>query len=85
MLQSGAGGGKACGGDSGSPLMVFDTTTSPPTWVHIGLVHGGIVCSDFTKALNFPEIFSRTEDSEVLDFIRSFMDDGMEIFAVLSQ
>ena len=54
--------------------MVFDTTTSPPTWVHIGIVHGGIVCSDFTKAVVFPEIFSRTEDSEVLDFIRGFID-----------
>ena len=62
--------------------MVFDTTKSPPTWIHIGIVHGGVVCSDFYKNLDFPEIFSRTEDSEVLDFIRSFMDDGMEIFAL---
>ena len=54
--------------------MVFDTTVTPPTWVHIGLVHGGVVCSEFYKALDFPEIFSRTEDCEVLDFIRSIMD-----------
>ena len=69
MLQ-GRGGDKACVGDSGSPLMVFDTTKTPATWVHIGLVHGGVVCNDFYKALDFPEIFSRTEDAEVLDFIR---------------
>merc|ERR1719411_1279512 len=61
---TGRGGDKACVGDSGSPLMVFDTTTTPPTWVHIGLVHGGVVCSDFYKNLDFPEIFSRTEDAE---------------------
>ena len=54
--------------------MVFDTSTTPPTWVHIGIVHGGVVCSDFYKNLDFPEIFSRTEDSEVLDFIRGIMD-----------
>ena len=73
LLQGGRGG-KACGGDSGSPLMVFDTTISPPSWIHIGIVHGGVVCSDFYKNLKFPEIFSRTEDSEVLDFIRDIMD-----------
>ena len=54
--------------------MVFDTSTIPPTWVHIGLVHGGVVCSDFYKNLDFPEIFTRTEDSEVLDFIRNIID-----------
>ena len=58
--------------------MVFDTTVTPPTWVHIGLVHGGVVCSEFYKALDFPEIFSRTEDDEVLDFIRSIMDGGFQ-------
>ena len=72
-LQIGRGG-KACGGDSGSPLMVFDTTKSPPTWIHIGIVHGGVVCSDFYKNLDFPEIFSRTEDSEVLEFIKNIID-----------
>ena len=55
--------------------MVFDTSTTPPTWVHIGIVHGGVICSDFFKNLDFPEIFSRTEDSEVLDFIRGIMYD----------
>ena len=73
MLQ-GRGGDKACVGDSGSPLMVFDTTKTPPTWVHIGLVHGGVVCSDFYKNLDFPEIFTRTEDFEVLEFVRNFID-----------
>lgn len=68
------GNGKACSGDSGSPLMVFDTRSTPPKWVHIGLVHGGVVCSNFYKNLNFPEIFSRTEDSEVLNFIKNVMD-----------
>ena len=53
--------------------MVFDTSTTPPTWVHIGIVHGGVVCSDFYKNLDFPEIFSRTEDAEVLDFIKRIM------------
>ena len=55
--------------------MVFDTSTTPPTWVHIGIVHGGVVCSNFYKNLDFPEIFARTEDSEVLDFIRGIMYD----------
>ena len=54
--------------------MVFDTTKTPATWVHIGLVHGGVVCSNFYKNLDFPEIFTRTEDSEVLDFIRNIID-----------
>ena len=53
--------------------MVFDTSASPPAWVHIGIVHGGVVCSNFYKNLKFPEIFSRTEDSEVLQFIRDIM------------
>ena len=51
--------------------MVFDTTKSPPQWIHIGIVHGGVVCTDFYKNLDFPEIFSRTEDSEVLEFIKN--------------
>ena len=54
--------------------MIFDTTSSPPMWIHIGIVHGGVVCSDFYKNLDFPEIFSRTEDSEVLEFIKNIMD-----------
>ena len=54
--------------------MLKDTRQVPPVWIHIGIVHGGIVCSEFYKALNFPEIFSRTEDSEVLDFIKGIMD-----------
>ena len=54
--------------------MIFDTTSSPPMWIHIGIVHGGVVCSDFYKNLDFPEIFSRTEDAEVLDFIRGIID-----------
>ena len=54
--------------------MVFDTSTTPPTWFHIGIVHGGVICSDFFKNLDFPEIFSRTEDSEILAFIRGIMD-----------
>ena len=54
--------------------MLKDTRKNPPIWIHIGIVHGGIVCSKYLKALNFPEIFSRTEDSEVLDFINGIMD-----------
>ena len=53
--------------------MVFDTSITPPTWVHIGIVHGGVICSDFYKKLDFPEIFSRTEDAKVLDFIKRIM------------
>jgi len=74
LLCAGSGGSaKACSGDSGSPLMVFDTSKNPPTWVHIGIVHGGVVCSNFYKNLKFPEIFTRTEDNEVLDFIKDIM------------
>ena len=51
--------------------MFYDTQRSPPTYVVIGVVHGGSICSGFYKSLIFPEIFVRTEDSEVLEFIRN--------------
>ena len=52
-------------------MMFYDTQRSPPTYVVIGVVHGGSICSGFYKSLIFPEIFVRTEDSEVLEFIRN--------------
>ena len=53
--------------------MFYDTETSPPTYVVIGIVHGGSICGGFYKSLIFPEIFVRTEDSEVLKFIRDII------------
>ena len=55
-------------------MMFYDTQTSPPAYVVIGIVHGGSICGGFYKSLIFPEIFVRTEDSEVLEFIRNIIE-----------
>ena len=59
--------------------MFYDTQRSPPTYVVIGVVHGGSICSGFFKNLIFPEIFVRTEDSEVLKFIRNIMESKYQV------
>ena len=61
-------------------MMFYDTQKSPPAYVVIGIVHGGSICSGFFKNLIFPEIFVRTEDSEVLEFITNIMEYEYDIY-----
>ena len=55
--------GLTCGGDSGSPLVIFDSEDGH--YVQIGIVSGGI-CQSWTD----PSIFARIEDHQTLEFIR---------------
>ena len=54
--------GLTCGGDSGSPLVVFNSREM--RYTQVGIVSGGS-CQSFTK----PAIFARIEDNKTLDFI----------------
>ena len=54
--------GLTCRGDSGSPLVFFDSIDLH--YVQVGIVSGGS-CQSFTD----PAIFARIEDSKTLDFI----------------
>jgi secreted trypsin-like serine protease len=58
----------ACKGDSGGPLMIFDTRDF--RYVQVGIVAGGINpenCGD----RDFPTIYTRLDDPEVFDFVKS--------------
>ena len=55
--------GLSCGGDSGSPLVFFDSQKEH--YIQVGVVSGG-TCQSFTD----PAIFSRIEDHQNLEFIR---------------
>ena len=52
----------SCGGDSGSPLVFFDSQKEH--YVQVGVVSGG-TCQSFTD----PAIFARVEDHDTLEFI----------------
>ena len=54
--------GLTCGGDSGSPLVVFNSREM--RYTQVGIVSGGS-CQSFTK----PAIFVRIEDNKTVDFI----------------
>ena len=54
--------GLTCGGDSGSPLVVYDSQNEQYT--QIGIVSGG-QCS----SLKMPAVFVRIEEQEILEFI----------------
>ena len=58
--------GLTCGGDSGSPLVVFDSEEK--YYLQVGIVSGGI-CQSFTH----PPIFTRIEDHQTLEFINKQM------------
>ena len=55
--------GLTCGGDSGSPLVFFNSEEGH--YVQVGIVSGG-TCQSKTD----PAIFARIEDGKTLDFIR---------------
>ena len=52
----------SCGGDSGSPLVFFDSQLEH--YVQVGVVSGG-TCQSFTD----PAIFARVEDHDTFEFI----------------
>ena len=54
--------GLTCGGDSGSPLVIFNSKEMH--YVQVGIVSGGS-CQSFTD----PAIFARIEDRQTLEFI----------------
>lgn len=54
--------GLTCGGDSGSPLFIFDSHKEQH--MQVGVVSGGR-CQSY----NDPSIFARIEDHEILEFI----------------
>ena len=54
--------GLTCGGDSGSPLVIFNSREMH--YVQVGIVSGGS-CQSFTD----PAIFARIEDRQTLEFI----------------
>ena len=54
--------GLTCGGDSGSPLVVFDSKTT--RYTQVGIVSRGS-CQSFTN----PAIFARIEDTKIFEFI----------------
>ena len=54
--------GLTCGGDSGSPLVFFDSQKEH--YVQVGVVSGG-TC----QSLSDPSIFARVEDYDTLEFI----------------
>ena len=54
--------GLTCGGDSGSPLVIFDSQKEQHLLV--GVVSGG-TCQSYDN----PSIFARVEDHEILEFI----------------
>ena len=55
--------GLTCGGDSGSPLVFFNSEEGH--YVQVGIASGG-TC----QSKSDPSIFARIEDGETLDFIR---------------
>ena len=61
-----------CGGDSGSPLVTFDSITGQYT--QVGIVSGGS-CASYTN----PGIFARLEHQTILKFIQDNAWDNMPI------
>ena len=58
----------SCKGDSGSPLMIFNT--SEARYVQVGIVAGGIQ-PDSCGDKNYPGIFTRIDHPEIYDFVDS--------------
>lgn len=62
------GGEGSCFGDSGGPLVIYDTFVEAPHYVQVGVVRGTSgECGD----RNFPDIYARLEDFEVLNWLYS--------------
>ena len=54
----------SCGGDSGGPLMVFNTTSSQ--FFQVGMVSGGVSsCGD----KDIPGYYTRLDHPEIADFV----------------
>jgi secreted trypsin-like serine protease len=60
----GAGGGQACKGDSGGPLITFGDTDQRPTL--IGVVSGGAKCGSLGK----PSRYVRVGHPEIINWIK---------------
>ena len=57
----------SCEGDSGSPLIKYDSTTGGGQFTQIGMVQGGVgACGD----RKIPSIYIRLRDPEIMSFIR---------------
>ena len=55
----------SCKGDSGGPLIIENTETSPNRYVQIGVVSGSAVCGDE----RFPGAYARLDNPEISNFI----------------
>ena len=60
----------SCSGDSGGPLMIFNTRTNQ--YDQIGIVAGGINPNDCGNT-NFPGVYTRLDHPEILSFIHTYV------------
>ena len=57
-----------CHGDSGGPIINFDSSSKAEHFVQSGVVHGGILeCSNNV----YPAIFVRLDHPDILDFVQN--------------
>lgn len=63
------GGEGSCYGDSGGPLVIYDTFAAEPHYIQVGVVRGTSgECGDN----NFPDIYGRLENFDILSWINRF-------------
>ena len=60
------GGHGSCKGDSGGPIVKFETSGENVHYVQIGIVQGGI---GRCGSRRYPGIYVRLDDPEILDFV----------------
>ncbi|TRY69224.1 hypothetical protein TCAL_01394 [Tigriopus californicus] len=64
------GGYGSCKGDSGSPLVKFESGEPYPRYVQLGVIVGGVgQCGN----RDFPSTYTRVEDFEVMNFINAVL------------
>ena len=57
-----------CHGDSGGPIINFDSNVDAKYFIQIGVIHGGILeCSNDV----YPAIFVRLDHPDILDFVKN--------------
>ena len=62
-----------CLGDSGGPMVTFDSSLKNQHYVQIGVIHGGIQeCSNDV----FPAIIVRLDNPDILDFVQNAIYDS---------